>query len=97
MQKKDTKKRYDNIWFEETNGMKKLHSCGVLLFNEKKEFLILHKFPQGRDLPKGHLEKGETLIEAAKRELREETGISDDFIINDEFLFENIYYSKYKR
>lgn len=97
MEKNNTNKRYDNIWFVESNGMKQLHSCGVLLFNEKKEFLILHKFSRGRDIPKGHLENGETLIEAAKRELREETGISDDYIISEEFIFESVYYPKYKR
>ena len=55
-------------------------SCGVVLFREEKGeylFLILH-YPGGHwDLPKGHVEEGETEHETANRELLEETGIAD--------------------
>jgi bis(5'-nucleosidyl)-tetraphosphatase len=82
--------------------MKKIQASGVLLFNQNKEFLILYKFSrnrdfQNRDLPKGHLEIGESLLEAAKRELREETGISENLVFNEEFIYENTYYPRYKR
>lgn len=55
-------------------------SCGVLLFRVKDGtilYLLLH-YPSGHwDLPKGHVEKGESEHETAARELLEETGIAD--------------------
>jgi len=61
-------------------------SAGAIIFYKRKdniEYLLLH-YPGLRnnnkdywDFPKGHLEKKETLLEAAKREVKEETGISD--------------------
>ena len=83
--------------------MKKVHSAGFLMFkkisiSEKKhQFLLLTK-PEGEiDIPKGHLEKKETPKQAAIRELAEETGIKDNYIIEEDFIFEDIYYPKYKR
>lgn len=54
-------------------------SCGVVLFHEngRREYLLLH-YPGGHwDLPKGHVEKGESEKETAARELEEETGIKE--------------------
>lgn len=55
-------------------------SCGILLFRVKDGtilYLLLH-YPSGHwDLPKGHIEKGESEHETAARELLEETGIAD--------------------
>lgn len=55
-------------------------SCGVVAYHKKGdsyEFLLLH-YPEGHwDLPKGHIEIGETESETALRELEEETGIND--------------------
>lgn len=55
-------------------------SAGFVILREDKKgqrlYLLLH-YPGGHiDFPKGHIEKGETKIEAALRELEEETGIS---------------------
>jgi len=54
------------------------HSCGVVLYRDvdgEKLFLLLN-YPAGHvDLPKGHIEEGESLKECAQRELQEETGI----------------------
>lgn len=54
-------------------------SAGVVLYREtggKYIFLLLH-YPAGHwDFVKGHLESGETAMQAAVRELQEETGIS---------------------
>ncbi|MEM3154001.1 MAG: NUDIX domain-containing protein [Candidatus Woesearchaeota archaeon] len=61
----------------------KVRSAGVVLFREgkKREYLLL-KYGLGHwDLPKGILEKGENLLDAALRELKEETGISKATII----------------
>lgn len=59
------------------------------LWGKKKEikYLLLH-YPSGSnpkkdywDFPKGHIEKGEEEIDAAKREIKEETGLDDIEII----------------
>ena len=69
-------------------------SCGVILFIETDsqiKFLLL-KYPHGHiDFAKGHIEENETLIDCAKRELREETGISDIELI--EGFMEQINYN----
>ncbi len=55
-------------------------SAGIVLFREdstKKLFLLLH-YPSGHwDFIKGRIEKNEQLKEAALREAKEETGITD--------------------
>ena len=55
-------------------------SAGIVLFrnaSNKNEFLLLN-YPQGHwDFIKGKVEQGETPHEAALREAKEETGISD--------------------
>ena len=55
-------------------------SCGAVVFRRSKEgikFLILHYEAKHWDFPKGKLELNETEEEAAKREIKEETGIGD--------------------
>lgn len=61
-------------------------SCGVVLFNEQKVLLLQYATGQKEgewdlqghwDFPKGHVDKGETEIETATRELEEETGIKN--------------------
>ncbi|MBL7748669.1 MAG: NUDIX domain-containing protein [Chitinophagaceae bacterium] len=48
---------------------------GGLVENEKKEVLLIHR--RGKwDLPKGKLDKGETLEKCALREVEEETGLT---------------------
>lgn len=56
------------------------------------------KHPSRWDLPKGHVDPGETDIECALRELVEETGIQeDDVVIDDSFVHESRYMVKAKR
>ncbi len=54
-------------------------SAGVILFRRMPEqrYLLLHYGSGHWDFPKGHIEPGEAAQETAKRELKEETGISD--------------------
>lgn len=55
-------------------------SCGVIVFRDcerSREFILL-KYPEGHwDLPKGHVEKGESEKKTARREFTEETGINE--------------------
>jgi 8-oxo-dGTP pyrophosphatase MutT (NUDIX family) len=61
-------------------------SCGTLIINDKGEILLGHVSDRDHwDIPKGRQEAEESLLEAAKRELKEETGLE----FNDAF-FEEI-------
>jgi 8-oxo-dGTP pyrophosphatase MutT (NUDIX family) len=53
-------------------------SAGVIVFRRGPEphYLLLHYESGHWDFPKGHIEPGEKPEETAKRELKEETGIS---------------------
>ena len=77
--------------------MKNEHSAGIVFFRKienRIEFLLLH-YPSGHwDLVKGHIESNETTKEAAKRESKEETGITDIKLI-DGFEEEIEYYFRY--
>jgi 8-oxo-dGTP pyrophosphatase MutT (NUDIX family) len=54
-------------------------SCGVVIVNADAELLLCHVTGQGHwDLPKGGIDDGETPLEAALRETREETGLHLD-------------------
>lgn len=75
-------------------------SAGVLVYRVKPgggeaEFLLLD-YGRYWDYPKGHVEKGETDVEAATRELAEETGIAD-VALHDGFRHEMAYFFRDKR
>jgi len=55
-------------------------SAGGIVFNRYRQILFLRKSLLW-DLPKGKIEKGETIEEAALREVREETGLNNLTII----------------
>jgi 8-oxo-dGTP pyrophosphatase MutT (NUDIX family) len=72
-------------------------SAGGIVFRRGPsgpEFLLL-KYGAGHwDFPKGHLEEGETALQAAKREIQEETAIppeSQDFILGFKDLVSYFY------
>ncbi|MEG2613843.1 MAG: NUDIX domain-containing protein [Alistipes sp.] len=51
-----------------------VEAAGGVTVNSRGEWLMIHR--NGRwDLPKGHLEEGETLDQCAAREVSEETGV----------------------
>lgn len=71
-------------------------SCGTLVINDRHEILLCHVTGTTHwDIPKGMQDPGESTIEAAMRELKEETGL-----VFDPVLFEEIGdfdYQKHKR
>lgn len=70
-------------------------SCGFLILrnhNGRKQFLLMEHADRW-DLPKGHVDPGETDIQCALRELLEETGIEvEDIEIDPDFHFSNLYW-----
>jgi 8-oxo-dGTP pyrophosphatase MutT (NUDIX family) len=75
-------------------------ACGVLLFQERPRpaFLVLYRKDGSPDLPKGKVERGESDVQAALRELVEETGIRADQVrLTPGFSFENTYATRGKK
>ena len=63
---------------QSSDNLKARVAAGVAIFRDDK-ILLLHRSPMvsnpgAWDLPAGHVEPGETLTKAARREAREETG-----------------------
>jgi hypothetical protein len=68
-----TPENYFNAFF---SGYKLIEAAGGLVTNEQKQVLFI--FRNGKwDLPKGKLERNETIKNAALREVSEETGLTD--------------------
>lgn len=61
--------------------MRQIKACGVFIIkgNPVDEFLLMIH-PDRLDVPKGHVDPGESEMECALRELQEETGISEQDI-----------------
>lgn len=79
--------------------MPELKSCGILIVrgDPLSEFLLM-KHPKRWDLPKGHIDDGETELECALRETWEETGIAKEAIrLDPDFRYTQQYYVKYAR
>jgi bis(5'-nucleosidyl)-tetraphosphatase len=78
--------------------MHQVKACGVLVVKGKPiESFLLMRHARRLDLPKGHLEPGETEIQCALRELQEETGITaDDLELDPGFRFTVDYYVRYR-
>ena len=73
--------------------MRKIVSCGVLIVQgDPIERFLLMEHADRLDLPKGHLDAGETELECALRELEEETSIrSSDIQLVPGFRFTHDY------
>lgn len=52
----------------------KQKACGAVVFNKDK-VLLVQRTEGFYEFPKGHVEKGETELQTAKREVKEETNI----------------------
>ena len=73
----------EEIWEDFTHMFRVIEAAGGVVSNKKGEILFIHRI--GRwDLPKGKIEKGESLEQAALREIEEETGLKE--LILEEFI-----------
>jgi 8-oxo-dGTP pyrophosphatase MutT (NUDIX family) len=74
-------------------------SCGVLVFRSAPvESFLLMEHPNRLDLPKGHINPGESELVCALRELEEETGITSANVeIDPDFRFSLQYPVRYRR
>ena len=74
-----------------TEQVKETSSAGGVIINSKGEILVVSQKGTSWSLPKGHIESGEESMEAARREVYEETGIK-----NLEFIKDLGSYQRYK-
>src|SRR5690606_14434222 len=66
--------------------MHKENSCGVIIYRDRldTQYLVVKSKANGHwGFPKGHIEGTETEIDAARREVKEETGL--DVLIHEGF------------
>ena len=57
--------------------MKKTYSAGGVVTNDEGKILVVSQHGTSWSLPKGHIDPGEDALEAAKREIYEESGIGE--------------------
>ena len=62
---------------------KKVNCAGGIVINKLKQVAIVNQNHDSWSLPKGHIDFGEKALEAAKREIYEETGITDRLFIKE--------------
>lgn len=73
----------EEIWEDFTHMFKVIEAAGGVVKNKKEELLFIRRLGKW-DLPKGKVEKGESLEQAALREIEEETGLKE--LILEEFI-----------
>lgn len=71
--------------------MKRTSSAGGIVLNSKNQVLVINQRGRSWSLPKGGIEDGETKLQAAKREIYEESGIKKLKLIK-----ELVSYKRYK-
>jgi len=63
--------------------MKKRHSAGGVVTNPEGKVLVVSQHGRSWSLPKGHIDPGEDALDAAKREIYEESGISKLHLVRE--------------
>jgi 8-oxo-dGTP pyrophosphatase MutT (NUDIX family) len=61
--------------------MKKTYSAGGVVLNARGQVLVVSQRGKSWSLPKGHIEEGEDVLAAARREIYEESGLRDLILI----------------
>lgn len=74
-------------------------TVGALIFNQAGKVLLTksHRWRDQYVIPGGHIELGETMEAALRREIKEETGLSIydiEFASLQEFIFDEAFYEK---
>lgn len=57
--------------------VKESQSAGGVVINDEGKILVVNQHDRSWSLPKGHIDPGEDVLAAAKREIYEESGISE--------------------
>lgn len=57
--------------------VKRTRSAGGVVLNKKGQVLVVNQRGVSWSLPKGHIEEGEEVLAAARREIHEESGLTD--------------------
>lgn len=60
-----------------TMNSKRSNSAGGVVLNKQGQVLVVNQRGKSWSLPKGHIEAGEDTLAAARREIYEESGLSD--------------------
>ncbi|MGH7141192.1 MAG: NUDIX domain-containing protein [Minisyncoccia bacterium] len=58
-------------------------SAGGVVMNPEGKIVVVSQHGDSWSLPKGHIDEGESTLEAARREIREESGITDITLIGE--------------
>ncbi len=74
-------------------------TVGALIFNDEDQLLLVktHKWKGKYTIPGGHVELGERLVEALRREVFEETGLElvhGEFLCHQEFIYDDTFWEK---
>ncbi len=70
------------LWKDFQNRFKIIEAAGGVVFSPEKRILFIYRNEKW-DLPKGKIEKNESVQEAAIREVKEECGIENDLRLGD--------------
>ena len=74
-------------------------TVGALIFSPESKMLLTksHKWRDKYVIPGGHIELGEKMDDALRREIKEETGLdiyAIEFLCFHEFIFDNVFWKK---
>jgi ADP-ribose pyrophosphatase YjhB (NUDIX family) len=59
------------------------HSAGGVVVNERGQVIVVNQDGRSWSLPKGHIDEGEDALDAARREIAEETGVTQLALVRE--------------